>query len=106
MIKMKVDDCYIIKGVRKILVNGIEIKESNDNPSANLDSITAVCVLDELGVSFLFKCVVISLLLCRERNKDGRRTIMDKRRTKNRTRDGRRMDRRRTRNRRRTIRDG
>jgi hypothetical protein len=58
MIKMKVDDCYIIKGVRKILVNGIEIKESNDIPSANLDSIIAVCVLDELGVRFLFKCVI------------------------------------------------
>jgi hypothetical protein len=27
LIKMKVDDCYIIKGVREILVNGIEIKE-------------------------------------------------------------------------------
>jgi hypothetical protein len=52
MIKMKIDDCYIIKGVRKILVNGIEIKESNQIPNANLDSITAVCVLDELGVIF------------------------------------------------------
>jgi hypothetical protein len=52
LIKMNVDDCYIIKGVRKILVNGIEVKESNEFASTNLDSITAVCVLDELGVFF------------------------------------------------------
>jgi hypothetical protein len=51
---MKVDDCYIIKGVRKILVNGIKIKESNKIFIINLDSITMVCVLDELVVfSFL-----------------------------------------------------
>jgi hypothetical protein len=81
LIKMKIDDCYIIKGVRKILVNGIEIKESNQIPNANLDSITAVCVLDELGVFFFFKCVVISLYLLRVKVKK--------------TRDGRRMDRRR-----------
>jgi hypothetical protein len=30
LIKMKIDDCYIIKGVRKILINGIEVKESNE----------------------------------------------------------------------------
>jgi hypothetical protein len=69
LITMKVDDCYTIKGVRKILVNGIEIKESNQIPSANLDSITAVCVLNEFGVFFLkeilvefiiifFKCII------------------------------------------------
>jgi hypothetical protein len=80
MIKMKIDDCYIIKGVRKILVNGIEIKESNDILSANLDSITVMCVLDELGMLFLFECVILSLLLCR--TGDGRRTIMDRRRTR------------------------
>jgi hypothetical protein len=94
MIKMKVNDCYIIKGVRKILVNGIEIKESNDIPSANLDSIIAVCVLDELGVFFLFKCIILSLLLCRNgderwaiygrRTSDGRWPIYRRR-----TRDGR-----------------
>jgi hypothetical protein len=49
---MKVDDSYIIKGVKKILVNEIEIEESNEIPSTNLDSITAVCVLDEFGVFF------------------------------------------------------
>jgi hypothetical protein len=50
LIKMKIEDCYIIKGVRKILVDAIEVKESSEIPSVNLDSITAVCVLDEFGV--------------------------------------------------------
>jgi hypothetical protein len=83
LIKMKVDDCYIIKGVRKLLVNGIEVKESNQIPNANLDSITAMCVLDEFGVVFFLKSIVISLLLYRvkvERIKDRRRIIGDERR--------------------------
>jgi hypothetical protein len=92
LIKMKIDDCYIIKGVRKILVDGIEVKESSEIPSANLDSITAVCVLDEFGVFFSFKSIVINLLLCRvkvERIRD-ERIIRDGRRI---TRDGRRITR-------------
>jgi hypothetical protein len=52
LIKMKVDDCYTIKGVRKILLNEIEVKESNEVPSTNLNSIMVVCVLNEFGVFF------------------------------------------------------
>jgi hypothetical protein len=53
LIKMKFDDCYIIKEVKKILVNGIEIKKRNEIPCADLDSKTPVCVLYGLGVCFL-----------------------------------------------------
>jgi tmRNA-binding protein len=106
LIKMKIDDCYIIKGVRKLLVNGREIRESNEIPRVNLDSITAVCVLDELGMRFLFKWVVLSLLLCRERTKDGRRrTIMDRRRTRHRRKTMGRRRRRNSRDGNRTIRN-
>jgi hypothetical protein len=126
LIKMKVDDCYTIKGVKKILLNEIEVKESNEIPNTNLDSITAVCVLNEFGVFFLKKILVefiiiffkwvISLLLCRiklrrttygrRRIRNGRRRTMDGR---TRTMDGRRrtMDgRRRTMDGRRRTMDG
>jgi hypothetical protein len=46
LIKMEID-YYIIKGVRKILLNEIEVKVSDKIPSAILGPIITVCVLKE-----------------------------------------------------------
>jgi hypothetical protein len=47
-------DSYIIKGVKKIFLNEMEVKVSDEIPGINLGSIIAVCVLNEFGIYFFF----------------------------------------------------
>jgi hypothetical protein len=61
LIKMKTDD-YIITGVKKILLNEIEVKVSNQIPSKSIGSIIAVCVLNELGIFFFKKNFLYNFL--------------------------------------------
>jgi hypothetical protein len=53
LLKMKYKNCYPITGV-KVIVNELEIKQTNMIPNANLDSVTVVCSLGEPGVLFFF----------------------------------------------------
>jgi hypothetical protein len=51
LIKKRVD-YYIVKGVKKILFNEIQVNVSDKITCANLGSIIAVCDLKEFGVFF------------------------------------------------------
>jgi hypothetical protein len=51
LIKMKIDGCII----KKIFLNEMEVKVSDQIPHTSLGSIITVCLLNEFGIFFFLK---------------------------------------------------